>query len=66
MTPPAKAKELYDQFYNAISFDFPISWHEEAKRCALIALEEILNNKKLLLIGSRGYWIDVKTEIEKL
>ena len=65
MTPKEKAIELYDKMY----------WHfrtiadsDICKQCALIAVDEILNNNKILFedVLNDYYWQDVKQEIEKL
>ena len=55
MTPQEKAEELVDKYYNILPFDKyvitkdeDLSWEyndwEEAKKCALIAVDEIINN----------------------
>ena len=72
MTPKEKAEELVDKFYQTTPNEYfvnePIgikgrykSW-EQAKQCALIAVDEILN------IGciEVPYWAEVKQEIENL
>lgn len=83
MTPKEKAKELFKKYYclknnsktriNVINFD-------TAKQCALIAVDEIinniyksssfeiyyLNNDKMNEIEAISYWNEVKQEIEKL
>jgi hypothetical protein len=56
MTPKDKAKELVDKYW---TFSFDI-FFEEAKECALIAVDELIKET-----GSK-YWYDVKQEIEKL
>ena len=67
MTPQEKAKELVDKFY----FDLP-QWvnTEDAKTCALIAVDEILNAIRYTDaendLGYVGFWNKVKNEIEKL
>lgn len=63
MTPKEKADELVTRMFNTQIE--PCSWRR-AKVCALIAVDEILTNKGILLIGSRKYWEEVKQEIEKL
>jgi hypothetical protein len=58
MTPKEKAKELKDKYMN-------VKWQiylDDAKQCALIAVNEILNEPG----SSEGYWQQVKTEIKKL
>jgi hypothetical protein len=67
MTPKEKANELYSKFDNLLNKDFihPIVYDNQLKKCALIAVDEILN----MLIGSTtiiSYWQEVKQEIEKL
>ena len=70
MTPKEKAGELYNKMYDYSLFE------EEAKRCALIAVDEILSelaytqnyvedamNKIQVYIS---YWQEVKKEIENL
>ena len=63
MTPQEKAKELVDKFSNEVLID-----NYESKRCALIAVDEIINN----VLGNDwsspliDYWQEVKFEIEQL
>jgi hypothetical protein len=66
MTPKEKAKELFEKMKLCLFSDGDY----DAKQCALIAVEEILNaidwhefevpNKEIT------YWQEVKNEIEKL
>ena len=74
MTPKEKAKELVDKYYNilpldkyVITKDEDLSWEyndwKEAKQCALIAVDEILNHCSE---GFKPFWRDVKEEINKL
>ena len=72
MTPKEKAKELVDSFYTIDSdsemfdgFTMPIFY---AERCALIAVDEILNNDGFTKfdIYLTEYWQEVKTKIEAL
>lgn len=71
MTPKDKALELYNK-YEQLGRDFTrgVSMKEFAKRCALIAVDEILFALKYDMndptIASIKYWYDVKQEIEKL
>jgi hypothetical protein len=67
MTPKEKAEELINKFQKHT--------HEcdriEAKQCALIAVDEIINwHLEFLFISKESvghqYWLDVKQEIEKL
>ncbi len=62
MTPKEKAKELFNKFYMAIPGDEMGECYESSKQCALIAVNEILNEPD----SSEGYWQEVKQEIEKL
>lgn len=63
MTPKEKAEEFVYKFYDEIKY------MERAKKCALIAIDELI---KLYEFENphRGfkisYWDEVKTEIEKL
>jgi hypothetical protein len=80
MTATDKAKELVNQFYFSLpnngSFEginsIPRRW-EEAVRCALIAVDEILweiikyaDNSKEYVVENSQYWQEVKQEIDKL
>ena len=59
MTPKEKAKQLVEQF----------SWIDcssDAKQCALICVDEILNGSRLFYIKDYDYWKEVKQEIKKL
>jgi len=69
-TPKEKAKELVNKFYLfTASFD-----NDQAKKCALIAVNEILNNFGLRTNGQNfyteyravEYYQEVKKEIELL
>ena len=70
MAPEDKAKELVDKF--EISFAGTISnsedWETLAKECALIAVDEILNeeNDFIQTEWHYNYWQEVKNEINKL
>ena len=57
MTPKEKAKELIDKYLNADYTDINI---HGAKQCALIAVDEILEECR---IGMDWYWQEVKEEI---
>jgi hypothetical protein len=70
MTPKEKAKELVDKMYQHQWRKDTIEFRN-AKQCALIAVEEILNThllseKNILGIHPVDYWQEVKQEIEKL
>jgi hypothetical protein len=67
MEAKEKAKELVDKFSNVALLD-----SYEAKQCALIAVDEIienlveLSNGVFTFIHNVEYWQEVKREIEKL
>lgn len=73
MTPQEKAKELVEKFMKEFIKSNSDYWMEPAKQCALIAVEEIINNGRLispLLWTSQehgeNYWQEVKKEIQIL
>jgi hypothetical protein len=73
MTPKEKAKELYYKYFSMIKIESPIdrvSSIPYVKKCALIAVDEILNTLDKNLDSSQfsvmNYWNDVKEEIENL
>ena len=62
MSPKEKAKELIDKMYANQGPEYGIT-EDEAKQCALVAVDEVLNvidNFEMI------YWESVKQEIEKL
>ena len=64
MTPKEKAKVLIDRFtFNCRECD-------DAKQCALICVDEILQSHYVVAVGIKSslynYWFDVKQEIELL
>ncbi len=71
MTPQEKAKELVDRYYWTFGDGY---LGEQHIQCALIAVDEILNNNNkipgnvsgLHTIENTYYWQEVKIEIEKL
>ncbi len=75
MTADKKAEELIDKFYFSLpnngSFDginsIPSRW-QEAKQCALIAVDELMQQcwdyRDIDLGASYDYWQRVKQEIE--
>jgi hypothetical protein len=70
MTPKEKAKELWNKFFYAqvTEGDFTLDG-EIAYKCALIAIDEIINCTKNGLgvtVYSKEYWEEVKKEIEEL
>jgi 2-hydroxy-3-keto-5-methylthiopentenyl-1-phosphate phosphatase len=70
MEAKEKAKELVHRFQETMFFhvtDERIDI-EEAKQCALIAVDEIINSIQEIFetFEERQYWQQVKKEIEKL
>lgn len=59
MTPKEQAEELVNKYWN----DIPDLFFEEAKECALIAVEMVILN---CYEEEEYYWQEVKQEIEKL
>ena len=57
MTPKEKAKDLVDKFSNEVLID-----NYEAKRCALIAVDELIRNSFPGVIKS--HWEQVKQDIQ--
>ena len=83
MTPKEKAEELIDKCYqlfplkmDVITIRGNLTWEydnwKQAKQCALIAVDEIINAKPCKILKISGvryndkYWQEVKQEIEKL
>jgi len=77
MKPEEKAKELVSKYKNApfncidcemlfCEIKCTMLSNEEAKECALIAVDEILNVIKSDIFSEYQYWLEVKQEIEKL
>ena len=74
MTAVEKAKYLVYKYYNEMNPNAPdcnISF-AQAKQCALIAVDEILNENSKRggendeIIEYEPYWLEVKHEIKKL
>ncbi len=65
MTPQEKAKDLYCKYTDALNIrDLQTTANPFAKKCALIAMDEIfINNTDE---SKHDYLIEVKEEIEKL
>lgn len=65
MTPKEKAEELVNKF-----LQYADTFHNgnmyNAKQCALIAVDEILNITLFYFEDEKKYWQQVKQEIEKL
>jgi len=71
MTPKQKAEELFKKYHPMCVSRLARERVKQAKQCALIAVEEILNEYKRRtqwneLINWKSYWREVKKEIEKL
>jgi hypothetical protein len=68
MTPKEKAQELVDKFRNEITSFLGDNMKKiNAKKCALIAVDEILNINSVDKDFSLSfYWQDVKDEIQNL
>ena len=78
MKAKEKAEELIEKFYKQLTKDFEKNyyaqiiankmWYNDAKQCALIAVDEILNFtiSNCCEYQNRKYWEEVKKEIEKL
>jgi hypothetical protein len=70
MTAKEKAEELAIKFLRSLPIIFGI---DQAKKCALIAVDEILQNVYddratigRLNLTDKEYWLQVKQEIEKI
>lgn len=67
MNPQEKAQKLFQKFNTNISFEPKIYNHrlhmDNAKQCAIIAVDEILNIEELI---DWDFWSDVKQEIQKI
>ena len=73
MTPKEKAIELFDKYamYLRANLMYNEDANEDAKQCALLTVNEILNThllseKDIFGIHPIDYWQEVKQEIEKL
>jgi hypothetical protein len=74
MKPKEKAKELVEKFYSrATSYSLDRkNQNENAKQCALIAVDEIINSNphsnpfNTEIYSTMSYWQEVKNELEKL
>jgi hypothetical protein len=64
MTPKEKAEELFKQYYSYLKANLmndEEAW-EDAKQCALIAVDEVLENSHTNVFTK--YWQQVKQEID--
>jgi hypothetical protein len=70
MTPKEKAKQLYIDMLswqdNSIEYLERNIISISAKKCAVIAVGEIIDLVKHIDVDSEDYWNEVKQEIEKL
>ena len=68
MTAKEKAKQLYELIRYDVSTlkGTEALINEVAKRCALIAVDEIYNSGLLVFVDDEQYWHEVKQEIEKI
>jgi len=71
MTPREKADELYSKYDDLLNKDFgnPIVFDNQLKQCALIAVDELIDEQTVWQNGQVNpvlYWQQVRTEIEKL
>jgi hypothetical protein len=67
MTPKDKAKELFDKYWIFFVHSDATHIHLLTKQCALIAVDEILEQCVDANFGGFSlYWQEVKQEIEKL
>ena len=71
LIPKEKAKELIDKIYYCQRYEdgedyIPLEAYKRAKQCALVAVDEIIKDKKAFNQISIEYWEDVKQEIENL
>jgi len=65
MTPQEKAEELFKKYYSYLKanlMDDKEAW-EDAKVCAIMAVDEILKNCYEVM---KPFWQEVKQEIENL
>lgn len=65
MTPKEEAKELFNKYYSYLKANLmndEEAW-EDAKQCALIAVDKILQHCYQVM---KPFWQEVKTEIELL
>jgi hypothetical protein len=70
MTAKEKAKELVTRFYPEVQWKLgQEDCLDRAKRCALIAVAELLSEteeRDEMRVINNPYWMEVKSEIEKL
>ena len=73
MTPKEKAQELFGKYamYLRANLRYDEEANEDAKQCALIAVDEIIASNPIAFDEqdnciAKQWWKEVKTEIEKL
>jgi len=66
MTPKEKAKELFDKYFEFVEAYSVQGQNENAKQCALIAVDEILKRNEPIQGHFWDYWEEVKQEIINL
>ena len=75
MTPKEKCDDLIDRMYYIGRYDDkedynPTMAWERAKQCALIAVDEVINQNNIWIMqtgkGTNNYWNEVKKEINAL
>ena len=68
MIPQLKAKELVDKYwiYLRAGLLYDEEAKEDAKQCALIAVNELFLATDDFDLDTKEYWQEVKQEIEKL
>lgn len=67
MTAQQKAVDLFNDYYSYLKANlmYDEEAREDAKVCALIAVDEVMNNLPLIS-EIKDYWEEVKQEIELL
>ena len=68
MTPKEKAEDLVNKFLPFANDDY-YNEHSNAKKCALIAVDELqlqASNQRFGNHLAMQYWLDVEKEIERL
>jgi hypothetical protein len=68
MTPKEKAEELFAKYAFLTISDMSDENFEETRQCALVAVDEVLNEENHFIQTDAHflYWEQVKQEIEKL
>ena len=69
MTPKVKAENLLNKYWKSCydKHDFAKLNKEDAKQCALIAADEVINTiMSVYQPETKAFWFEVKKEIEEL